>query len=74
MPRFRRAVESNSPIECQTLQMIPPAILDDSRTDADLFAAFRSGDERGFAVLVHRHLSAVQRIAVRMLGLPFTHN
>lgn len=36
-------------------------------TDADLLHAFRTGDERAFEELVHRHGAAIKAYALRML-------
>jgi len=40
----------------------------DTRTDAELIASYRKGDDGALAVLIRRHTDAVYRFVVRMVG------
>lgn len=40
----------------------------DQRSDAELLAGYRAGDDQAFAALVRRYQGQVERVVVRMLG------
>jgi RNA polymerase sigma-70 factor (ECF subfamily) len=61
-------MEWNPAIVCPTGDMAAPMTSTDLRSDDELVAGSRAGDERAFAQLIRRYQARVERIVVRMLG------